>query len=88
MNKIWTYHKMRGKNRYSDNDAKCIRKLLNQKVVAERNEQKRIRHQLRSRYEFYISDFVHSKKGFNSNDFEELVKSGRITIEKLSTENT
>ena len=46
-----------------------------------RNTQKRLRRRLRQAYEFYITDFDESRRGFTRNDLEMLVSSGVIEVD-------
>lgn len=55
-----------------------LKKLISQKVLADRNEQKRIRDKIR-KIGFHYSDFS-SKKGYNVSDLEELVRNKQINI--------
>jgi hypothetical protein len=72
---------MRGKNHFTETEAKGIRALLDKKVVSGRKEQKAIREFLRKTHSFYISDFT-SSKGFAPNDFDILISSGKIVVKK------
>lgn len=58
--------------------------LIEQKVVASRNEQRNIRNKIRS-IGFYFSDFS-NKKGYTVDDFKELIQAGEIEI--LDTKRT
>ena len=68
-----------GKTEFSKHEADRIRDLLRQKVNATRNEQKSIRANIRN-IGFYITDFDYSFSGFTEYDFDDLVRSGDITI--------
>ena len=46
-------------------------------------EQKELRNTLREKFEFYISDFDSSNQGFTQNDFNELIRNGRVHIEHI-----
>lgn len=70
---------MKGKKEFSEHEANQIRKLINQKVLASTNEQKRIRDKIRKKYGFYFSDFS-NKKGYTVEDFEGLIKTKEIII--------
>lgn len=70
--------KRKGKRIFSEYEANQIIKLINQKVVASKNEQKVIRNRIRG-LSFYFSDFS-NKKGYTVDDFEKLIKTGEITI--------
>jgi hypothetical protein len=69
---------VKGKREFSESEANQIRKLIGQKLIASKTEQKLIRNKIRS-FEFYFSDFS-SKKGYTVQDFENLIKSGEIKI--------
>lgn len=69
---------MKGKTEFTEFEANQIRKLINQKLNASKNEQKTIRNKIRS-FDFYFSDFS-SKKGYTVQDFENLIKTGEIKI--------
>jgi hypothetical protein len=70
---------MKRRSRFTESDAAEIRQLLNLKCRAERPNQKRLRDGLRD-LGFYISDWHRSASGFTPADFDELVRSGDITI--------
>jgi|TARA_R100001530_G_C4289037_1_gene147536 hypothetical protein len=55
-----------------------LKKLISQKVLADRSEQKRIRDKIR-KIGFHYSDFS-SKKGYNVSDLEELVRNKQIKL--------
>ena len=71
-------NKMKGKTEFKKFEVKEIRKLISQKLIASRNDQKSIRSKIGS-FDFYFSDFS-SKKGFTVQDFNNLIKSGKIKI--------
>ena len=73
--------KFQGKQLFSEHEANTIRNLLKQKVHAGRISQKRIRHQLRNKYEFYITDIDESYSGFTPENFNRLISDGKITID-------
>jgi hypothetical protein len=70
---------MKGKHQFTANEASEIRRLLRRKNNAIRDEQKRIRGALR-RIGFYITDFTNAYDGFTVDDFENLLRDGRIVI--------
>ena len=77
---------MKGKPVFTEFEANQIKKLIRKKLNASRNEQKSIRNKIRS-FGFYFSDFS-NKKGYTVQDFEDLIKSGKIRIvEKNKVEN-
>lgn len=69
-----------GRNKYSEKEVKEIGKLLRLKSSANRAKQKDIRHLLRTRYEFNISDFNEPGKAFGDAELKEAVKRGAIKI--------
>ncbi len=69
---------MKGKREFTDYEANQIRKLIRQKLMASKNEQKTIRNRIRS-FGFYYSDFS-SKKGYTVQDFDNLIITGEIKI--------
>lgn len=71
---------MKGKTQFSRDEAKRIIELIEQKLLASKSEQKNIRNQIRS-IGFYYSDFS-NKKGYNVNDFNQLIVSRNIEIKK------
>lgn len=70
---------MKGQSVFSKKDAARIRVLLNEKLQADRESQKRIRDEIRA-VGFYISDFTTSNQGFSPTEFDELVVSGLVQI--------
>ena len=70
---------MKGVSSFSTDQASRIRALLNEKIRASSEDQKRIRDEIRA-IGFYISDFRSSSKGFGPEDFDALVRSGQIAI--------
>jgi len=72
-----------GRRVFSSQEADEIRQLLRQKSVADRSRQKALRHQLRQRLDFYISDFTDRTDGFTAADFDELVARGTIEISEV-----
>ncbi len=71
---------MKGKNTFTASEAARILRLLRSKERAERDEQKQLRSQLRQRHGFYITDFPGTRRPFRAQDFNHLVRSGRITL--------
>lgn len=70
---------MQGKNTFTLSETENIKYLLRQKSRASRSEQKGIRAKLRN-LQFYITDFDISQSGFTAEDFENLIRTNRITI--------
>jgi hypothetical protein len=71
---------MKGKRHFTASDADGIRDLLRRVREADPEQQKLLRHRLRSNFNFYISDFPRSKGGFSVADFNGLAQRGTITI--------
>lgn len=69
-----------GRNKYSQQEINAIAKLLRLKNAANRAKQKEIRHQLRTRFEFNISDFNEPGKAFGDVELAEAVERGAIVI--------
>jgi hypothetical protein len=69
---------MKGKTQFSRDEANRIIELIEQKLLASQSEQKNIRNQLRN-IGFYYSNFS-NKKGYNVNDFNQLIVSRNIEI--------
>lgn len=68
---------MKGRNKFTVNEADQIRCLLRQKI--ESGNEKSFRDMLR-RLGFYISDFARRSQGLSPQDFDKLVEQGIITI--------
>ena len=69
-----------GRNKYSAGEIKEIGKLLRLKNAGNRLQQKLIRHDLRVKYEFNISDFNEPGKAFGEEELQAAVKRGAIQI--------
>ena len=69
-----------GRNKYSAGEIKEISKLLRLKNAGNRLQQKLIRHDLRVKYEFNISDFNEPGKAFGEEELQAAVKRGAIQI--------
>ena len=69
-----------GRNKYSEKEVKEIGKLLRQKNAGNRAQQKLVRHDLRVKYEFNISDFNVQGKAFGEEDLMEAIHRGAIQI--------
>ena len=63
---------MKGKSIFTDNEANLIIALIRKKLIADSNEQKKIRDKIRA-MGFYASDFGIGG-GYNENDFKRVVK--------------
>lgn len=69
-----------GRNKYSQNEIDGIAKLLRLKNAANRARQKEIRHQLRTQYEFNISDFNEPGKAFGEKELLDAIQRRAILI--------
>lgn len=69
---------MKGKNKFTTAEIDEIKRLINKKIVATKDEQKRIRDRIRD-IGFYFSDYS-SKKGYTVADLEELIRAGVIKV--------
>jgi len=67
------------KTTFTKNEYNELKKLISKKVLADRNEQKKIRNSIR-KIGFHFSDFS-SKKGYDISDLENLVRLGEIKIQ-------
>ena len=70
---------MKGKDTFSKSQIAAIKQLVNKKVVASHDEQKKIRREIRKVHSFYFSEFS-SKKGYTVADIDELILLGTIKI--------
>lgn len=69
-----------GRNKFSQQEIKNIGKLLKLKNAGNRFQQKQVRHELRTKYEFNISDFNEPGKAFGEEELEEALRRGAIQI--------
>ena len=69
-----------GRNKYSADEIKQIAKLLRLKNASNRAGQKQVRHDLRTQFEFNISDFNEPGKAFGEEELHEAVRRGAIQI--------
>lgn len=69
-----------GRNKYSQSEIDGIAKLLRLKNAANRARQKEIRHQLRTQYEFNISDFNEPGKAFGEKELLDAIQRQAILI--------
>lgn len=69
-----------GRNKFSQSEVNAIRRLLALKNKANRFGQKQIRHELRTEYEFNISDFNEPGKAFGEQELQDAIKRGAIVI--------
>jgi len=74
---------VKGRSRFSPDEAREIRRLLELTRRSERPEQKVLRARLRRRpLRFYITDWDPSHTGFTVADFDDLVAQGAVRIDK------
>ena len=69
-----------GRNKYSQSEYNAIRRLLALKNKANRFGQKQIRHELRTEYEFNISDFNEPGKAFGPEELDAALQRRAIII--------
>ncbi len=69
-----------GRNKFSQTEINEISRLLALKNAANRAGQKLIRHDLRTKYEFNISDFNEQGKAFGPEELEQAIKRKAIII--------
>ena len=69
-----------GRNKYSQSEIDGIAKLMRLKNAANRARQKEIRHQLRTQYEFNISDFNEPGKAFGEKELLDAIQRRAILI--------
>lgn len=72
---------MKGRASFSEGEVDDIRSILSEIRQAERARQKGLRAKLRSKG-FFISDWSSDQSGFTVSDFDELIRNGRILIER------
>ena len=69
-----------GRNKFSQNEIKEISRLLKLKNAGNRYKQKLVRHDLRVKYEFNISDFNVPGKAFDEEDLQKAIRRGAISV--------
>lgn len=69
-----------GHNKFSEKEITAISKLLHLKNKSNRAKQKEIRHELRTKYEFNISDFNVQGQAFGPEDLTEAIMRKAIYI--------
>lgn len=69
-----------GRNKFSEKEITAISKLLHLKNKSNRAKQKEIRHELRTKYEFNISDFNVQGQAFGPEDLTEAIMRKAIYI--------
>ncbi|MCY4462178.1 MAG: hypothetical protein OXC26_17580 [Albidovulum sp.] len=73
---------MKGRRSFADSEAAEIGELLDQLEEARRQGDAAVAKKLREKnmYDFYITNFDTSGKGFDRSDFEGLIRTGRIAV--------
>ncbi len=71
---------MKGRTQFTRSEAERIRRLLRFKSNATGHKQRPFRKELRDDLEFYIERFGASEGAFTVDDFDTLVRIGKITI--------
>lgn len=74
---------MERKRIFTSKEIEAIKRLINRKVVASKEEQKKIRDEIRDVYGFYYSEFS-SKKGYTVTDLQDLIDAGEIIVSDSS----
>ena len=69
-----------GRNKFSEREITIISKLLGRKIAGNRNQQKMVRHTLRTVFEFNISDFNVQGKAFGPTELQECIRRGVIHV--------
>ena len=69
-----------GRNKFAEDEIKEIAKLLRLKNAGNRAKQKLVRHDLRTIYEFNISDFNEPGKAFGEEELQDAIRRGAIQI--------
>ena len=69
-----------GRNKFSQREITIIGKLLGRKMAGNRNQQKMVRHTLRTVFEFHISDFNVQGKAFGPTELQECIRRGVIHV--------
>ena len=69
-----------GRNKFAKYEIKEIKKLLRLKNAGNRAKQKLVRHDLRTIYEFNISDFNEPGKAFGEEELQDAIERGAIQI--------
>ncbi len=70
---------MKGKTTFTRAEADDIKRLISEKLEADKEEQKQIRDNIRD-IGFYFSDFYSRKDKYDVAAFDNLVSSGKIII--------
>ena len=68
------------RNKFSQREITIISKLLGRKMAGNRNQQKMVRHTLRTVFEFNISDFNVQGKAFGPTELKDCIRRGVIHV--------
>lgn len=69
-----------GRNKFSEREINTIRKMLVRKMSGTRFQQKMVRHELRTKFEFNISDFGRQGEAFGPEQLDICLEKGIIQI--------
>ena len=69
-----------GRNKFSEKEIRQISKLLRLKNAGNRHQQKLVRHDLRTLFEFNISDFNEPGRAFGPDELEAAIRRGAIAV--------
>lgn len=69
-----------GRNKFSEREITIIGKLLSRKMAGNRNQQKLVRHTLRTVFDFNISDFNVQGQAFGPKELQECIRRRAILI--------
>lgn len=69
-----------GRNKFSEREITIIGKLLGRKMAGNRNQQKMVRHTLRTVFDFNISDFNVQGKAYGPTELQESIRRGVIRV--------
>ena len=69
-----------GRNKFSEREITIIGKLLGRKMAGNRNQQKMVRHTLRTVFDFNISDFNVQGKAFGPKELQDCLRRGVIHV--------
>ena len=69
-----------GRNKFAQDETEEIARLLRLKNAGNRARQKLVRHDLRTVYEFNISDFNEPGRAFGEADLQEAIRRGVIQV--------
>jgi hypothetical protein len=70
---------MKGKRTFTAEEIEAIKRLINKKVIATKEQQQWIHDEIRDDYGFYYSEFS-SKKGYTVSDLQVLIDTKKIIV--------